>query len=133
MAAMRTRFGAVADPLADKFTMLTVTVLLTLQHGLPWWFAMAVVLRDGLIIGGALTYPFLIQPVAMAPSLISKLNTALEFSLFVAVLAIRASLVPDGVWRQALFVTTLITIALSAGHCVFVWGRKAAHSQGSAS
>lgn len=125
----RTRFGAVADPLADKLTMLTVTVLLTLQHGLPWWFAVAVVLRDGLIMGGALAYHLLIGPVEMAPSRISKLNTALEFSLLVAVLAIRAGYLPDGAWQQALLVTTLITIAWSGGHYVLVWSRKANQSK----
>lgn len=125
----RTRFGAVADPLADKLTMLTVTVLLTVQHGLPWWFAVAVVLRDGLIMVGALAYHLLIGPVEMAPSRISKLNTALEGSLLVAVMAIRAGYVPDGVWLQALLVTTLVTIALSGGHYVLVWSHKATQSQ----
>lgn len=129
----RTRFGAVADPLADKLTMLTVTVLLTAQHGLPWWFAVAVVLRDGLIMVGALAYHLLIGPVEMAPSRISKLNTALEGSLLVAVMAIRAGYVPDGVWLQALLVTTLVTIALSGGHYVLVWSRKATQSQWGAS
>lgn len=49
---------------------------------------------------------------------------ALEFSLLVAVMAIRAGHVPDGVWRQALLVTTLVTIALSGGHYVLVWSRN---------
>lgn len=129
----RTRFGAVADPLADKLTMLTVTVLLTVQHGLPWWFAAAVVLRDALIVAGALAYHLLIGPVEMAPSRISKLNTALEGSLLVAVMAVRAGYVPDGVWLQALLVTTLVTIALSGGHYVLVWSRKATQSQRGAS
>jgi cardiolipin synthase len=85
-----TRFGAVADPLADKLTMLTVTGLLTLENALPWWFALAVVLRDGLIVGGAIAYHFWIGPVEMAPSRISKVNTAMEFLLLLSVTA-RAS------------------------------------------
>jgi cardiolipin synthase len=123
-----TRFGAVADPLADKLTMLTVTGLLTLQHALPWWFALAVVLRDGLIVGGALAYHFWIGPVEMAPSRISKLNTAMEFLLLLAVLAIRAGDVPDGLWRQLLLLATLATIVWSGGHYVLVWSRKAAQA-----
>jgi len=124
-----TRFGAVADPLADKLTMLTVTVLLTVQHALPWWFALAVVLRDGLIVGGALTYHFWIGPVEMAPSRISKLNTAMEFLLLVAVLAVHAGHVPDGAWRHLLLFATLATILWSGGHYVLVWGRKAAQAR----
>jgi cardiolipin synthase len=126
---LRTRFGAVADPLADKLTMLTVTALLALEHSLPWWFALAVILRDGVIVGGALAYHLLIGRVEMAPSLISKANTGLEFLLLLAVLAIRAGYVADGAWRQALLAATLATIVLSGGHYVLVWGRKAARSR----
>ena len=121
-----TRFGSVADPLADKLTMLTVTGLLTLRHALPWWFAVAVVLRDGLIVVGALAYHFWIGPVEMKPSRISKLNTAMEFLLLLAVLAIQAGYAPDGVWRQLLLFGALATILWSGGHYVWVWGQKAA-------
>lgn len=126
---LSTRFGAVADPLADKLTMLTVTGLLTVQHALPWWFALAVVLRDGLIVGGALAYHAWIGPVEMAPSRISKLNTALEFLLLLSVLAIVAGHLPDGHWRQWLLVATLATLAASGGHYLWVWGRKAAQAR----
>jgi cardiolipin synthase len=122
---LRTRFGAVADPLADKLTMLTVTLLLTAQHALPWWFALAVVLRDLVIVGGAAAYHLLVGHVEMAPSRISKLNTALEFGLLLATLAIRAGHVPGGAWVDALLVATLATIALSGAGYVIVWGRKA--------
>ena len=121
-----TRFGAVADPLADKLTMLTVTGLLTLENALPWWFALAVVLRDGLIVGGAIAYHFLVGPVEMAPSRISKVNTAMEFLLLLSVLAIQAGYLPDGLWWKRLLFATLATIAWSGGQYVLVWGQKAA-------
>jgi cardiolipin synthase len=125
----RTRLGAVADPLADKLTMLTVTLLLAFQQALPWWFALAVVLRDVIIVAGALAFHLLIRPVEMAPSHLSKLNTALEFLLLLAVLAIQAGYLPDGPWRTALLAATLGTIVLSGGHYVYVWGHKAATAQ----
>lgn len=124
-----TRFGAIADPLADKLTMLTVTALLAMAHALPWWFALAVVVRDGLIVGGALVYHLRIGPVEMAPSLISKVNTALEFLLLLAVLAIQAGHLPDGAWRQVLLFTTLATIVWSGTHYVLVWSHKAARAR----
>jgi len=123
---LRTRFGAVADPLADKLTMVSVTLLLAVQQSLPWWFAVALILRDTLIVGGALAYHLLIGHVEMAPSLISKLNTALEFLLLLSVLAIRAGYLPDGPWLQVLLLTTLASIALSAAHYVLVWSQRAA-------
>ena len=126
---LRTRFGAIADPLADKLTMLTGTVFLTLANWLPWWFALAVVLRDGLIVSGALAYNLLIGSVEMAPTRISTLNTALEFMLLLALLAIAAGHVPDGDWLRVLLVATLATIALSGGHYVLVWSRKAVQAR----
>jgi phosphatidylglycerophosphate synthase len=99
---LRTRFGAVADPLADKLTMITVTVLLAVQQALPWWFALAVVVRDALIVGGALAYHVLVGRVEMAPSRVSKLNTALEFLLLIGVLAVGAGHLPGGAWLQGL-------------------------------
>ena len=125
----RTRFGSIADPLADKLMILAVTLLLALQHGLPWIFALAVVLRDVLIVGGAIAYHLLIGPAEMAPSPISRLNTALEFMLLLAVLAIFAGLVPDGAWRHVLLLATLSTVILSGGHYVLVWSRKAARAR----
>lgn len=121
----RTRFGAMADPLADKLTMLTVTLLLTYLHALPWWFTLAVLLRDVLIVVGALAFHFMIGQLVMAPSRISKLNTALAFILLVTVLAIEAGFLPDGPWRAALLYSTFLTTVLSGGWYVYVWGHKA--------
>ncbi len=121
-----TRFGAIADPLADKLTMLTVTVLLWMLDALPWWFALAVVLRDALIVAGALAYELVRGAVEMAPSRISKINTGFEFMLLLAVLAIHAGLLPDGTWRTLLLAATLVTIVLSGGSYVIVWSGKAA-------
>jgi cardiolipin synthase len=121
----RTRFGAIADPLADKLTMLTVTLLLTYQHDLPWWFTLVVILRDVLIVAGALAFHYLIGQFVMAPSFISKLNTALAFILLLTVLAIEAGYLPDGPWRAALLFATLATTVFSGGQYVYVWGRQA--------
>lgn len=67
-------------------------------------------------MGGDVVYHFWIAPVERAPSPISKLNTAMEFLLLLAVLAIQAGYVPDGLWRQILLLVTLATIAWSGGH-----------------
>ena len=126
---LRTRFGAIADPLADKLTMLTVALMLTLQDSLPWWFTLALVLRDVLIVGGALAYQVMIGPVEFAPTALSKLNTGLQFLLVLSVLAIRAGHVSDGVWADVLLLTTFATIVLSGGQYVRLWGRKAAEAR----
>ncbi len=126
---LRTRFGAVADPLADKLTMLTVGVLLAWQGALPWWFVLAVVLRDAVIVGGALAYHLTVGQVEMAPRRLSKLNTALEFALLLGVLAIGAGHLVDGLWRDVLLAATLATIVASGVDYVLVWSRKAARAR----
>lgn len=129
---LRTRFGAIADPLADKLTMLTVTVLLAMQGWLPWWFTLLVVGRDLVIVAGATAYHFAIGEVEMAPSWISKLNTALEFAFLAGVLALAAGHLGDGPWYSALLHATAATIVASGASYVIVWSRKAMRDRGTA-
>lgn len=124
-----TRFGAIADPLADKLTMLTVMLLLALQGLLAWWFALAAVLRDLIIVGGATAYHFLIGPVPMAPSRLSKLNTALEFLLLAAILASAAGYFAGGGGLRLLLLATFVTVLWSGAHYVLVWARKAGEAR----
>jgi cardiolipin synthase len=122
---MRTAFGAAADPLADKAMLLTVIVLLAWQDALPWWFALVVAARDAMIVLGVLAYRFLIGPVETAPSLISKANTALEFLLVLAVIAVRAQWLPGGAWLALLLAATLGTVVVSGGLYVVTGTRMA--------
>lgn len=127
---MQTRFGAVADPLADKLTQVTVTLLLTVQGSLPWWFTAAVVVRDLTIVGGALAYQRLAGRVEMAPTALSKLNTGLQFAVLNAVLAVRAGLLPAGGppptgWLDALLVLTLASTVASGVQYVHEWSGRA--------
>lgn len=121
----RTRFGAIADPVADKLTMLAVALTLASQHLLPAWLAIAIVARDLLIVGGVVAYRAIIGRVEVAPSWISKLNTALEFVALSAVLADAAGLLELSPMLQPLFVAVLVTIVASGAHYVWVWGRRA--------
>jgi cardiolipin synthase len=121
----RTRFGAIADPLADKLTMLTVAVLLAAQGWVPWWFAALVVGRDVVIVAGAVAWHFAIGAVEVAPSWISKVNTALEFVFLAGVLALAAQHLGDGPWYPALLAATATTVVASGASYVLVWGRKA--------
>ena len=125
---LRTRFGAIADPIADKLTMLTVTLVLALQDWVPWWFALAVVTRDVVIVSGALAYHLVIGRVEMTPSGLSKLNTALEFLLLSSVLAIGAGRLDGGAWWHLLLLATLVSVVWSGAHYVLTWSRKAARA-----
>jgi cardiolipin synthase len=122
---VQSRFGAIADPIADKLTMVVVAVLLAAQQALPWWFVALLVARDVVIVGGALAFCWRVGQLEMAPTPLSKLNTVLQFVLLLAVLAVLAGLLPDGAWIDLLMWATLATIAVSGAHYVLAWGRRA--------
>jgi cardiolipin synthase (CMP-forming) len=130
---LRTRFGAIADPLADKLTMLTVTLLLAWQGALPWWFAALVVTRDVVIVCGALAYHFHVGPVEMAPTWLSKFNTVLEFCFLTGVLALAAGVIDPGPWQPLLLWGTTSTIVASGLQYVLLWGMKAVRERRGAS
>lgn len=122
---LRTRFGAIADPLADKLAMLTAVLLLAQQNWLPWWFAALVIGRDVLIVSGAAAYHLLIGRVDMAPTWLSKANTALEFLFLASVLAFGAGYFDEGAWFAVFLWITTATVIASGAQYVFVWSRKA--------
>jgi cardiolipin synthase len=124
----RTRFGAIADPLADKLTMLTVTLMLAAEGQLPGWFAVAVITRDIVIVFGALAFHFLIHELEMAPTRLSKINTALEFIVLTAVLVHAAEWLDLSMILAPAYIAVTATIAASGLHYVWVWGRRARRS-----
>jgi len=126
---VRTRFGAIADPLADKLAMLAATVLLAWHGWLPWWFAALAVGRDVLIVAGAAAYHLVIGRVEIAPTRLSKYNTGLEFTVLTVVMAIAAGLIADGPWRWALLYATAATIVASGTQYAVLWGGKAARAR----
>ncbi len=121
----QSRFGAIADPVADKLTMLTVVAGLTWQQLLPVWLAFAIVARDVVIVAGALAYHRCVEPIAMAPTRLSKLNTVLEFVVLAAVLADAAGYVDATGWLPLGFALVLLSVAASGLQYVWVWGRRA--------
>ncbi len=125
----RTRFGAIADPLADKLTMLALVLMLAWRQALPWWFAGLVIGRDLVIVAGALCYHLFIGKVEMSPTLFSKLNTALQFALLAGVLAAAAGVLPGGDWLDALVYLTAATVVVSGVQYVVDWSLRAGRAQ----
>ena len=118
--------GAALDPIADKLAMFVATVILAWQGLLPLWLAIAIVARDVIIVAGAIAYRIMIGPVDVAPTLLSKLNTVLEFGVLLLVMATAAAWFSPGAWLRVLFAVVFVTVALSGAQYVWVWGRKAA-------
>src|SRR5690348_14357107 len=84
---LRTRLGALLDPVADKVLLVSVYVTLGVAGQLWAWLVVLVVFRDVMIIGGFL----LIQALATAPKpfqplFISKVNTGVQVGFVAYVL-----------------------------------------------
>lgn len=129
---VRTRLGAIADPLADKLTMLTVTLVLAAQALVPAWLAVAIVVRDLVIVAGAVAFHFVVGRVDVAPTWLSKLNTVLEFGVLSALLADAAQAIEVTAWLPPLFILVMATIVGSGVQYVWVWSRKALSARGEA-
>jgi cardiolipin synthase (CMP-forming) len=82
--------GATLDSVADKLNMLVATVLLALQMLLPIWLAIAIVARDIVIILGALFFRLARGHLHIAPTRLSKINTFIEFTVLLLVMAAAA-------------------------------------------
>ncbi|MEY3664256.1 MAG: hypothetical protein RLZZ153_438 [Pseudomonadota bacterium] len=121
----RTRFGAIADPIADKLTMLTVTLMLAAEGLLPAWVAAAVIARDVVIVFGAIAFHFLVHEFDMVPSRLSKLNTAFEFVTLTAVMIDATEMIEMTRWLEPAYYALTVTIAASGLQYVWIWGRRA--------
>lgn len=120
-----TRLGALLDPAADKLLMTALFVTLAWQGLVPVWLAAIVILRDLVIVAGALAYNYLIKPVPGEPSRISKVNTALQM-LFVLFVISRAGFAwPDQITITLLGAAILVTVVISGVDYVLSWTRRA--------
>ena len=96
--------GKLLDPIADKVLLVSVYLTLAWVGLVPAWLAMSVVLRDVIIVAGAIAYRLLIGPVTGRPTPVSKLNTVLQLLLVPAVIA-------SAIWRAS---PPALVIALGA-------------------
>ncbi len=114
-----TALGAVLDPLADKALMIGMFVTLAATAQLPDWLAILVVFRDLVIVGGVMLMWLTSHPIAIAPLMVSKLNTTLQIVLVAVVLGLNALGLAVAPLRLALVVLVTLTTLVSGG--AYVW------------
>jgi cardiolipin synthase len=75
----QTALGAYLDPVADKLLVITSFVMLGAIEGIPMWLAVVVVVRDILIlVGFAIIYVLVEEPLQVKPTLVGKWSTTLQ-------------------------------------------------------
>lgn len=123
------RFGAIADPLADKLLMTVSFGVLSLAGAVDWWLTGLVYLRDLILISGALCYHFLVHQYDMQPSLPGKLSTLMQI-VFLGFVLLAMTLETSGhvqvsgaAVASAHWLTAAITL-FSGMHYVLVWGGR---------
>ncbi len=74
----KTTLGTVLDPVADKLLLSSAVVTLTILDELPRWFAIIVVSRDVLILGGSVILYMFLGKVDTPPTWLGKITTGLQ-------------------------------------------------------
>ncbi|MGP1252790.1 MAG: CDP-alcohol phosphatidyltransferase family protein [Kiloniellales bacterium] len=116
--------GAYLDPIADKALLFAAFVTLGWLGEVPLWLVAAVVLRDIVIVGGALLYLKITQALTMEPLAVSKLNTAVQIALAAVILARLGLGWGSGPVEIVLLYATAATTVVSGAAYVWVWGRR---------
>ncbi|MCB1762326.1 MAG: CDP-alcohol phosphatidyltransferase family protein [Gammaproteobacteria bacterium] len=126
----QSKLGGLLDPMADKVLLVSSYVCLALLGLIPTLLMVLVILRDLVIVTGALVYNFRIEELEAEPSLISKFNTFAQIVLVIAVVLDQGWVgLPPGLLQLMVWVVFASTIASGVDY-VWVWSRRAAGLSG---
>lgn len=118
--------GKVLDPLADKLLLVALFMCLSIAGLSPWWLAIVVLLRDLVILFGALTFKRFFGPLRGAPTLVSKFNTLCQIAFCLAVVALAGLGIPGAPVVTALGALVFVTTAVSGIDYTLIYSRRAA-------
>jgi cardiolipin synthase (CMP-forming) len=115
--SMRSELGAYLDPIADKALLVSIYVTLAFVGVLAPWLAIIVVFRDVMLVGGVVLAWLLSRPIAIAPLMVSKVNTAAQIGFAALALGAHAFGIEDRVFLPELtLVVAALTIASAAAY-----------------
>ncbi len=119
----QTELGSYLDPLADKALLVSIYVSLGIFGEMPVWLVFLVASRDVFIIVAVMLSWMLSRPVAMAPLMVSKANTASQILLAAVVLADLGFGLQMQAFRQGLVLLVAGLTVLSAAAYLVEWLR----------
>ena len=110
-----TPLGAILDPIADKVLIISTFVSLAVLGLSPPWVSVVVISRDIFIVIGLAVFSLNGIRVTIRPSRLSKVNTAAQIVLVLAILSDQVGLFTMGVWPWLCWIVAGLTI-LSGMH-----------------
>lgn len=121
----QSRLGGFLDPIADKLLLVTCFVTLWFAGYVPEWLLIAVVVRDVIIVLGAAVYHFRVGDFVAEPSIISKLNSALQLLYILLILSKLVLGAPGAEVTAMLGWLVLVTTVVSGLDYVVRWTARA--------
>ncbi len=121
----KSRFGSIADPIADKLLIVFTLIGLTWVGAIPLWLTSVMILRDFVIVSGAIAYHYLLGDFEIVPSMISKINTGTQLG-FLMLTLLDLTFFPMPRWFITFGIGCVFTSSVLSGvDYVWTWGRKA--------
>src|ERR1700722_11720616 len=121
----QSELGAVLDPAADKLLLATVFIALAYLRVVPLWLMAVAVVRDAIIVIGALLYRYCIGPLVARPSIVRKLNTLCQAAFIMAVVGREQFAVPPAWGVMVLGALVFATVVIIGIDYVLIYGRRA--------
>jgi cardiolipin synthase (CMP-forming) len=125
-----TALGATLDTVTDKALGLGVLIVLSALGLVPGWVTLAIVIRDVVVVVGALAYKGVAGHLEIQPTFLGKTNTFAEFTMLALVLGHEANIVPGDQWLMPMFGLVFATTVVSGIQYVWVWSGKAKRETG---
>ena len=91
-------FAILSFQFPDARGLTPASTAISFLRDLPWanlpiWLAVVIVMRDAIIVAGAVAYRFVVGHIEMAPTRLSKANTFLEFGVLALAMAAAGQLI----------------------------------------
>ena len=125
----KSKLGAFLDPVADKILLIAAFIVLSIRGFLPSWLTVLVIARDTLILLGVFIFSLNRLEFNIKPSLLSKINTCLQFITVIAVLSKSYFVFLSTVNVYLYYVTAFFTIS-SGLHYMHYWFKAMGEASG---
>lgn len=114
IGGVRSSFGRMIDPLADKFLVLTAFVLLSVSGEVPSWCTIVIFGREIIVVGGWTVRHILMKSSSVVPTGLGKAMAVAQMTAVVAILASSHSPVPVVARLSLLYLAAGLTVASGA-------------------